>query len=406
MLILKKQGISFSNLYWCTLFIYLLILCTDADNGIALNLCIIIMVFLTVIKAVRQRGLSMDKIKIPANMWNYGFFLMAILSVIWSISRQDSIRMVAVILDRVLVIFTLCVNVEDRKRVDNIMHMFLVACFCMMLKLTYYMEFEGITGAKAWDTICGNYFNTVAQILAIAMAMACYFMMKEQGKKRIIYILFIIFSFYHIYITGSRKGLLMPIVEFIIFKVLENNKDGKKIIKTLGILCMLAVVVYLVLSKNPELLERLGVLVNMVTGSGELDVSTTIRLYYIDVATQMFLANPILGQGINSFAPIIESLTGRYVYSHNNYTEIASNLGMIGFSLYYWFYLYCLYKMYKKRFTDKFYLMGYAVILTLMVMEYGIVTYSIPIYPILLTILSLPLSLSEDTLSKGDIEDA
>jgi hypothetical protein len=78
------------------------------------------------------------------------------------------------------------------------------------------------------------------------------------------------------------------------------------------------------------------------------DSSTIDRLYLIQEGTRLFSANPILGYGLDNFRYL--SVMGKY--AHNNYIELACDLGLIGAAIYYSFIVFLIIKAAKKVFRN------------------------------------------------------
>lgn len=380
-----KVRIKIKNIYWLLYGVLMITLCADGDNRRVIYATTFLMFLLTWFKNWR---ISKRKLYQPINIWYFLFLVFALLSVIWSIDRTNSLAMTRLLLRQFLVLFSIGIFIEKMDEVFLALKIFLAACTVMMVKINIFMMM-GYSGYQMWDLICGNYFNTVAQILAIAIAIAYYFMIRANRKTiKAIYLLFIIYSLYHIFITGSRKGLLMPFVEIVIFMVLQSGLNVKKILKNIVIAAIAIGVMLYVLAQNEVMMERLTMIFDLLLEGNAVDESSLLRMLFIELAGQMFYNNPLLGCGINTFASQCELYFGRYYYSHNNFFEILSGTGIIGFVLYYWFYGYSIYKLYSHRNKNMFYMIGIGIWITLTFFEYGIVTYSILLYPIILTIIA------------------
>jgi O-antigen ligase len=99
----------------------------------------------------------------------------------------------------------------------------------------------------------------------------------------------------------------------------------------------------------PELYSKIGIrleqtfMTNSTSGIHGDSVRESMILYGWD----SFLQRPIFGWGHASFKFLFGNFFGRYVYSHNNYIELLTNLGLIGFVYYYGFYIYIIKKIVK-----------------------------------------------------------
>ena len=99
---------------------------------------------------------------------------------------------------------------------------------------------------------------------------------------------------------------------------------------------------------------RLEGAIAIITGRGSADSSALLRAEYIEVGWEAFKENPILGYGINNYRLINLQATGHQTYSHNNFIEILVGIGIVGFFIYYSFYLKLTVdyiKVYLKRLT-------------------------------------------------------
>ena len=67
--------------------------------------------------------------------------------------------------------------------------------------------------------------------------------------------------------------------------------------------------------------------------SGNLNASSITRLAMIEEAWGLFKQRPVIGYGFDNFRVISVFET----YSHNNYVEVLTALGSVGFFIYYFF---------------------------------------------------------------------
>ena len=103
--------------------------------------------------------------------------------------------------------------------------------------------------------------------------------------------------------------------------------------------------------------------------------------------------SPIYGYGFDSFKYYNQSVTGRFYYSHNNFIEMLYNTGIIGFILYYWYYLYTITKAWKARKTvlTSIRTFTFAFVLSMLVYEWGAINYTSTSMMVLLCLLNMVL---------------
>ena len=141
-------------------------------------------------------------------------------------------------------------------------------------------------------------------------------------------------------------------------------------------------IIYVILKNNETLSLRMTELFESFAGKEVSDYSVNERSFFRSTAMKVFLENPIIGIGINNFAAYMEQIGYSHIaYSHCNYTEILSNLGIIGFCIYYYIYGYIVAKSIKllKKYKEEKLELYYPIVLifVLLMFEYGFVSYYI-----------------------------
>ena len=269
-------------------------------------------------------------------IWNCIFVFTCGISIIWA----DNVELVYQIIPQLYMRFCLILFIssffKSKKDITYGILAYLFSCGYMMLKMLVYMVahpanyFNNVIFYKVCEGACGVNFNQVAQTLAIGIIFSLIWISKTK-----ICISYIAISLMFIFMTGSRKGFLIPAVV-----------SGKT-----------------------------------------ADLSTTERTFFISLASKMFLERPFLGWGANNFRGILASTGyGNVVYCHNNYLEIASGMGIMGLIANYWFYIYTFFKSVVKVKRVPPIALTISIFSVFFIFEYGIVTYLFPAYVYILTI--------------------
>ena len=310
-------------------------------------------------------------------IWLITFIFMSILSIIWSINNKYTYSAIMYLIFNFLIFFDILIYCDNENKIYYIIKMYLVAMIYMCLRLILFED--GKPGSMYFGNIIGLYFNNIALALAFGIALSLLLYFK---KRKIVYILPILLFYYIIYLTGSRKGLLLPIVFFSIFYFLNNKTSIKKYIVFLAIIIIGITVSRIILKNNQTLNLRMIELFESFAGKEVNDYSVNERSFFRSTAMEIFFNNPIIGIGINNFAAYMLEIGYSHVaYSHCNYTEILSNLGVIGFCIYYYIYYYIVIKSiklltkYQKEKIELYY--SIALIFVLSIFEYGFVSYYI-----------------------------
>ena len=123
--------------------------------------------------------------------------------------------------------------------------------------------------------------------------------------------------------------------------------------------------------------------------SGDFASIEETRLRMIVIGWEYFKENMLFGNGINSFSLQYSIVNGRDpVFSHCNYIELLSNMGLVGFGLYYMKFVVLIKQIIKHK-TNKILLPIIGLLFALLVMDISVITYYYKIYYIVLAIISV-----------------
>ncbi len=182
--------------------------------------------------------------------------------------------------------------------------------------------------------------NDISYWMDFGVAMAFY--RAYVKNKKYMYPVALLLFLFCVY-SSSRKGLLAGVAGPLAIVFLTYNKRGyiaRVIVAVLGVIG-----VYFLVMENETLYSVIGrrieSMINHLNGE-ETDGSMLLRRVFIDAAKNMFAESPLIGKGMGNFRSIVEAeyATGKY-YTHNNYWQLLSELGIIGFIIYYSMYAYC-----------------------------------------------------------------
>lgn len=226
--------------------------------------------------------------------------------------------------------------------------------------------FEGIIeqmqGGSRLGGEIGNE-NTFGLVFSYACVCGFYFAF---FKNKWLYLLgSAVFVFFALS-SGSKKALFT--IAIGIFFILVFKYGLRRIYKVMiiGAICTIALLYLLSLPIFGTTAARLTA---FVSGTSHSD---GVRASMRHDAIEMFLQKPFFGNGTDAFRTL-----SRYgVYSHNNFTEILANYGLVGFVLYYSSFAYvalgCIRGMRRKSQTS---IMMLILLLVRLIMDYGMVSY-------------------------------
>jgi O-antigen ligase len=245
-----------------------------------------------------------------------------------------------------------------------------------------------IQGRYYADVVLERYIgnrNLVALLLGISFNFGCY---KLLLKFRYTNIFFCIVIFIGVLLTGSRKGLIVCVVpiSIVLIGMIMNASNTRKKIKYVILASFFLIASYNIVLNIEIVYNNIGWRIENVFRSilfnEEIEEgSFSGRKRMIESGLGYFKDRPLFGHGIENFRYLYEQDTGWETYSHNNYVELLVNHGLVGFSLYYSFYIAVVWKLNRKRKISnlhdekKYYLFIIGLLLSIMIMDFSLVSY-------------------------------
>lgn len=213
----------------------------------------------------------------------------------------------------------------------------LLACFCV---IRFYIE--------RWDVFCDiNKFifirssNNLATFLMLAMPFPLYY-----AQKRHVDILCMILMYVCTVFTGSRGGIFMGTVEFVILAFVYVLSMRRKAVKfALCVLLVVAIVIgaFVVM---PHILELCGANISSDDDDG-FDLSELIdiikkvcsdddRESLLERMIKDFKSNPVFGVGIGykGNSDIYNPVKGAMNWYHMWFAQVIGGLGLVGIAAY------------------------------------------------------------------------
>lgn len=327
-------------------------------------------------------GRRAKKVIIPYNtVWYAVFTAYSALSCLWS-SYLDAnmasyfLRMVVII----AMITSVSIYVDSPEDLERIIKLYIFSMLVIVL-----MEFLTVPVSEWADGGMGSHFsgsnsNGVAFLVFCAELMAFY-EFYSRGKKA--YAVLVVLFLFFIILSSSRKAMFASIAGPMIFVLFSTYKKNYffNILTITGLAVL--IITYIMIDDNAynAIGKRFD---SMLTfwfedRDHQVDNSLYMRSYYIDLAKRMFLESPLFGKGMGNFAKIIDRvymLDG--VYSHNNFWQILSELGLFGFLIYYSLYVVILIRLAKGAFINKsrINMLFFTFMILLITLETGLVTYN------------------------------
>lgn len=228
--------------------------------------------------------------------------------------------------------------------------------------------------------------NSIGLNNAIALVFSVYLIGKTHKR---IYKMEAIIVLVYMILSASRKVFIIAGVPLVIYYLL-NSKNFVVTIRNIFFILIAVILVYVAVMRIPLLYDLVGVrLETMVSGfqGGETDGSTETRMNLIEYGMEWYKKKPWFGYGLSNFMELMHRYKPGQIsyYAHNNYVELLVDCGIVGFAIYYIFYAITIIKglkCIKNRNAISVMMLGLFV--GLAVAEYGVVSYYLPIYQLVL----------------------
>ena len=324
------------------------------------------------------------------------YILFVVLSLVWAKSISSVISVLPSIFQIVIITLIMCGYVDNENKIDTIADYFVMASIMLIISILaftslsewrYIISYSSnayVSAASAAGRLgssVGMHPNELGQSLVICILCVVYKYIFSDNKK---YILLCVILFFIMLFVKSRASLIEAVIGVFLMLVFSKKYPVKQFIYgTIGILLVgLLLYSFIHLEVLYKLVGyRLEGMLN-IFGNNTADASTTTRIEFVRIGWEIFEKNPVLGVGMNNFSNVAYNNYSTFakVYAHNNYIEILSDLGIIGFFLYYWLYIKSFIKLIhiKRIKSDDFYLKSsflLSSLITFSIMNFSSITY-------------------------------
>lgn len=223
----------------------------------------------------------------------YGMLIIfACLSIIWTKNKEYTIGTIKNMMLLFIVSFSLTQYIDSKEKLKGVFKAYIFYSLFMCFILIFFEK--NPAGTSLYGSAVGLYFNSIAHMLAIG-AFISYYIFKDEKKK--IYLLFIIIFYYIIFLTGSRKGLLFPIIAIGGIEVFDKRLSLNKILKLITVAIIGVTLITVLINSNEKMKERLSDLFLSFLGQSIEDKSVSEREFFREEAKYLFKNNPILRSG-------------------------------------------------------------------------------------------------------------
>lgn len=343
------------------------------ENGTFLSkiLKLLFVIFATIVLVTKKKIFYSYYI-----LWLILFVLMSFGSIRWAEVKEYAISGSNTIFINSISIFMfiqlMCVYEKD------CFDVFFEISFLPIIRFMRLLIKYGVSIFGGMRNINGIGYNTIGMLAGIGVI---FLVMYYKGREKKIDLIFLIISFSDLLIcllSMSRKSVLY-LVAPLLFYYLFSGKNVIKKIRNFIFILIIGYFTYWIIMNNGFLYEYVGSginkLINYITNSSG-DASAAGRHSRITYGLEIFKARPILGYGtMNYNYKLLQILHTDMLVADNNFVDLLVNLGFVGFTLYYSIYFYGFWGYFKKNHKNEINKLGLALLITLLISDYGVSSY-------------------------------
>lgn len=337
------------------------------------------------------------------------FFVICLVSCLYSKAMGVSMATTIDLFKLVLFAVVFANVVDSQKRIEGV---FFAASLATVILFIYLAANDMLdTDQRLGNELTGN-ANTFASVFMVGAFGSVYLLFCREHRfrlEKLLYIAAFLVQEYAIALSGGRKFFVLPVILLSGVLMMKTNRQGRRhIIRNALIAAGIIAVAFWAIFEVEELYDTIGHrmegLLNVFTEEGEVDASTISRERLIDEGIRLWLESPLIGHGINAF---LEINNYTYMYAHNNYVELLSDLGLLGCVAYYLFYAVMLHKLLGLKSADGKKWFWLFALLCMLAFDYGAVSYNL--YPtqwmLMLSAVYLVLPQEEQTKQKENSKE-
>ena len=268
--------------------------------------------------------------------WIIIYSLYTFISITWSFNVESSldafIQMLKVIVPAM--ILSVLVNNEH----DFRWAVFSLSIAALLFAILYMqnvdvskLAYNRITMATE-DVESAPNVNIVALYLSTSFTFFIFYFFKNRNY---LFLVLAIISIVIIVTLGSRKSIL-AIGLCLVLVIYKLNSGSRGSLLSIIIIGATAVIMYLPEDYLLYIGDRFSELNDVANGKGGADDS---RVKMLQRGVEYFLSSPILGHGYYTYRDLFKMTDGLYLYSHNNFVDVAVGGGIVGFVIYYYIYI-------------------------------------------------------------------
>ena len=308
--------------------------------------------------------------------WIAIFAIWCLTSFIWAIDKRIVISYFIWFLQAILLAFSIGTSIHDTSDVEYILKCIMVGGVLVAIRSINNVSFSSLGTFRLGTNIGLN-----ANELALKTSLGCiiafrYFHESEQKVKKIIYLAFTLIPLVVVLLSGSRKGIVMVFAALFLFSTICSPNPIRQL-RNLVIAIIGITTLYLLMARVEFFYNSFGrrflLLFNILNDGAYVGNSIRNRFTAVDLGLEVFKNKPIIGYGLGNYI----AATGLRGYAHNNYIQLLVDLGLVGITIYYSFYLKNIIGLISTiRKNRSLTAMLLSMLVIIVVIEYGLVSFN------------------------------
>ena len=383
------------KIYSIAIVFYILMTLVANDLLIPSSLCkfsIVFLILCTILYVIFKNKCIINVKKYKFFWWYLTFVVISIIAMLYSPDRSFLNDSSYLLYTTTLILFCFCTLIDSFEKIIIVMRSYELGS-ALLFFILYYTN-NLFTDERIGGSFTGN-SNTFALFMMVAFFFTSWLFVYYEKNiyTKIITGVIMIMDLTTVLLSGARKSVIACMIYIVILFLYKQDKKGRRhFIRNIILIGLVLFYVWKLMLNNPYLYSivgnRMESLINQLLGNQVMikGSSSYLREEYRHAAIIGWLKSPIWGHGYDSFHFYNAIVNGHNVYSHNNYTELLYNLGIIGFVVYYFEYLKLIVLGFKSKIISVK-AITIAGMMGILLTEYGQVDYNASIIMIFLFVL-------------------
>lgn len=375
-----RIGCTLAYAYIFTSYVAQDLLISSRLNSIVLYIFLIFSAYLFLSKKPTTK---IDLNKNGFFVWYIAFMIMSAVLMLFSPSISGVFNSFYSMGVALLVSMCLRTYTKTENGFRNICRCYTFSSFAFIVLLFFTGNMSGSADDRLGEQLLGN-ANIFASMMMFGTIFSIWLLVFDSPSilRKFIMLAIISFQIYSLMLSGGRKFLLIPFIFLYLLFMNKTNKKGKKhIIFYTLLFTVIIIFVWFLIMNVPVLYNSIGIrmegLIYNLQGVGG-DSSSVLREQLRNLAVKRWWQNPFVVYGFDSFKYYSLEMTGRFYYSHCNYTELLYNGGLLYLILYYSIFIVIMKRCFKnKELPSKYKAFIIAVVISFLIFDYGAVSYNL-----------------------------